>query len=244
MSTTKIYQELFTNDGSGEVLRNEVLPALPSDLYIDADNGNDENDGLTISTPLKTIEAAKALLVGQGLSLDSVIIHLSAANASYGVIRGLYPGIFTIYDCDNTSGVNIDGVVSAHSDIVILRGKINIQTSTGISVMRGGGLAISDGAVISYVPSTGSYFLYAHTNSYIYTTPTSTITFNLGTTTFSSGVVLCRYGSTILLQSTEVWNGNVTGKKYEVLASSCIAGAGTTIPGSVAGTCDSSSYFN
>lgn len=245
MSTTKIYSDLFQNDGSGEQLRSEILPILPSVFYIDSVNGDDSNDGFSSSSPLKTIGKFIEIVSSPAVMKPATIIaHL--LGGEYQESATGVPGITICYEGD--SNARIKSIEAGQNGSIVLYGTL---TTGYMAASRGGVIRWGDGLNLTFdfslAPSSNpGSAIYVYIGGYLtkYSGANATITFT-GSWNVSASVLTVQFGGIVVLYGGETWSGTVTGKRYSLTGGSICNGIGTTaIPGTVAGTVDSSSYFS
>lgn len=227
--------------------------ALPSDLYIDATNGDDGNDALSSSTPVKTFSALIAIISSTDrIKPQEITVHVASGTYSDSPVG--VPGVVIIYNFENGSSLS-SNISASHNETIKLTG--NLTTSAGLLAGVYGEILLgnnSDSLTLTFSNKSGGTCIQANSGSISrdFNAPSVAIKFS-GTCT-PSVVVSIAYGGISRWQSaggtTTTWSVNsgssLTGKRYNVVACSVLSNVGgaNVIPGSTAGTADSTSYFS
>ena len=120
------------------------------EFWVRDDVGNDENDGLTVDTPLKTIQAAVSKL--PFIIQHFVIIHIGPHSGAGYAIFTIPQNSLTdqlIFIGDGAGKVGSDGFVVLQGDTASLAGTTNRATKTSglaVNVFRGKTIEYVDGA--------------------------------------------------------------------------------------------------
>ena len=272
LSTTKIYSDLFKDNGSGEELKNSIVPlatdtsdsstnvastqwvnewyesrTLPGVFFIDPVNGSDSNTGTTSNFPLKTVSCAMNIIKTTKNPLPLEInIYLAEGTYSEPLDCDLN-GTHIIFCGPSTSGfASFTRLVATNSRVRLL-GRIQFRSTFSV-ITRGASVSFGNGAYIDInnLSATYAFRIYVNSNISVFSGDTATLNFS-GTNTFSSTIGVQINSSFAIIGSLNVTtSGTVTGKRYLCERCSGIYGSGSTskFPGSQDGTCDSTSYYN
>lgn len=244
MSTTKIYTDLFQNEGMGEVLRNDIIPVLPDYLYVNPANGNDDNDGFTAETAKKTLSAVDEMIVSRNYICPRVIgIRLAAGNYTGQQLLGRTNRIINFI---SEGGTCVFDTNTYFSDLsyTLMMGAFQFDGAQ-IQVSYGATLQLAGGSSYTFNNLNNNASFYVYSGGKVVSKYGSSISFNYTGTCSGNANFSVSYGSSVNFVGSETWTGSYTGKRYDIIACSLIRGAGSNkIPGSTAGTTDSTSYYN
>ena len=234
------------------------------DIYVDANNGSDDNAGFDESSPVQTID--KALYLSTLVNSCRVpSIHLAPGTYDTDLVF-FAPCIIQGSD-KNTCIINIPFVETFNIYVFINNCTVNVQSindaSNAISVY-GGCFKLQD--CIIGASQNGTAFAYAGDNGYFYISDcdinfdnrvynqllstnysSAALIRNLtihGSVTVDTAVCSCN-GNSFFGISNFTTDGTVTGRRYYIYNNSSIsvAGAGEhAIPGTIDGTVDSGTY--
>lgn len=218
---------------------------LHSVYYIDSVNGDDSNDGLTAGTAKKTIDGIKNVLSNNIFPLPSKIT-VYFASGSYGTLNLYLQGVTFILSGPSSGYAEFSGASYNVSGVdVYLSGRIKF-TGT-VYIARGSSVSVGGNAYINF-DNLGSVYtaiqVYQSGVFTMFSDVVATIAFT-GTNSFTRTLSVAS-GAQVYLSSGLTFSGTVTGKRYACVHCAGIDGAGseTRIPGSTAGTVDSTSYYN
>ena len=223
---------------------------LPNDIYVDASTGDDSNPGTAI-LPFKTITAACDHISSNFvISPQSVNLRIIAGDYTTESINGV-PGIGIV--CISEGGtVKLKSVYMQGAREVYLDGSFEFVASGSahISVTRTSYLQLNNGTNIKFSGTLTSYqnIISASFLGAIGVQSGASISLNIATKPGSSAAVVSsnNMGLVSFLGATITWSGSPTGKRYISTANSALIGVGgaNVIPGTVAGTVDSTSFFS
>ena len=245
-----------TGDNSKTSVNSEWVRAwystliLPSDFYVDVVNGDDSNDGRSALTAKKTIGAMEAFLGGAGVfPPQNVNIHI--ASGTYPeMVRGVF-GISVTYSFASGSkiaGTQVVGsgrTVVIDGDVTITNGQIWSQDNAYITLGVANktlNLTFDNVSAVGLIRGQGGRIVIDY-----YATAVNLI-FN--SCTVSGGTVSSESNGFVNFSrssgTTLTWSGTVTGRKYRGIVLSAIVGVGgaNVIPGTTAGTVDSTSFYS
>lgn len=231
---------------STQWVRNCFLSSLmlPQIVYVDESNGSDLNDGLSSLTAKKTISGAIGIFTAGDHILrpdHRISIKPGTYSGPSNQIVGVYGTSLSYYVSDSgTATFDTDASITDNNK-VSLYGKFKF-TNAFIGVSYGGMLNISNSTTITFdnLNKNQAFYIYQNGSVFLKYSLSATVNFT-GTCAVSEGTVNARYNSMFGCYGTINWSGTVTGAKYAVIGSAVLTGLGT-IPGSVAGYVDSSSY--
>jgi hypothetical protein len=213
---------------------------LPANVYLDSVNGNDANDGLTSGTALKTIAGLRSL-ISKKLEAYKGTVTVHLASGSYDSLVGVR-NVQVLY-ISNGSVTTTGASASQPDQYITLSGSFTLTGN--INAIRGGRMSIANGSSLSFSGLNTTCAIAAYGGGIIFTYLNNTVSFSFTSCTFSRGTVDLQGCGLLYLQGTENWSGSPTGKRYNLVGCSCLYGGGspTAIPGTVAGTADSTSSF-
>lgn len=227
---------------------------LPSDIYVDAVNGDDSNDGLSAATAFKTIGTAELFLgSAKRLKPSQVTVHVAPGTyADNDNIQGIF-GLSIVYDFQ--SGASIDSIAPSgggktlyFTGTVTIRGRVGV--SDGTSAYLG---AKSKSLSLTFNNISRDIAIQVQfANLRPFWTSTGVSIIFTGTCTLTNAVVYLNYngffdcrmsGGNLISWST---TGTVTGRRYfvDALAALTAVGGPNVIPGSSAGSVNSLGVFN
>ena len=120
-------------------------------------------------------------------------------------------------------------------------------STSAISANRGAMIAFANGLSINFSNVTATNLISANACGLIYSATNASISLSFTGCTVSGATVQVSAGSAAIFAGAESWgSGGVTGKRYSAAENSILLGIGspTAIPGTVAGTVDSTSSFS
>lgn len=234
---------------------------LTEDLYVDAVNGDDSNNGVSQGQAFKTIYALENYISSPYVLRPSAMkIHVAPGIYSppagrTNVASGV-SGCLLAYEFQ--SGVTLTGsFIVGGSKTVYVGGKVTFDGVSGNrifdvesgSVLGLGVAGASNSLSVTIKNVSMQAFMFASNNSSIITlTNSSGISFSFGPScSFSiANVFITNGGFCSLGGRVPTWSGSVTGKRYSVTNLSMLSGVGgaNVIPGTIAGSADSTSIFN
>lgn len=229
---------------------------IPSDVYVDAVNGDDANDGFSAATAKQTIAAMEAFLATPGLFQPVTGITVHVASGTYSENISGVSGLRLHYVCASTVTLN-NGVVVRGSGggSVVLSGTIvckNVLFAASSGRIELGGDASGQSLSLTFNGVSSSAMLFVQTGSTIqlnYNASSVAIAFTNGCNASNATVRVVSLSAFIAGTAGNVltWSGTVTGgRRYNVTQSSLLTsiGSGTAIPGASAGNVDSTSTFS
>ena len=217
---------------------------------MDASTGDDSNPGTAI-LPFKTITAAcDHISSNKVISPQKVNLHIIAGDYTTESLKGT-PGIGII--CISEGGtVKLKSVYMQGACEMYLDGSFEFVASgnSHISVTRTLQFGWKNGANIKFSGNVTPYFgiISANFMGAIGVQSGASISLNIATNPGSSSAVVTsnNMGLVSFSGATITWRGSPTGKRYISTANSALIGVGgaNVIPGTVAGTVDSTSFFS
>lgn len=217
-----------------------------TDIYVNSTSGDDSNDG-TSAHPFKTNLRAINFLKNSPIKPSYCTIHL-AQGSGYTTLSEV-PGVDVTYKGEGT-GASVDQVYAIGSNTVRLAGTINIDVgsmSVPLAATRGAYLSFEDGLVLNFSGRNSSRNCISATNGGViggyYNT---SITINYNNVVVSNNIYNQYQGIVNFNGINVTWSGNISGKKYSLVACSILVGTGGNVPGSTtpSPSVDSTSYFS
>ena len=218
---------------------------LPINLYVDATNGDDSNDGFSAATAKKTVAAVQTMIASNN-SIAPSSVYVNIATGTYGeTLRGVV-GCSIVYKA--TGGVASFPSSSVYlSDGVVVTLTGSFKFGAPINVAYSGNLFLSNGCNIEFSNISSVYSVSAYGGGNIICTSGDNVSISYtGTNSFTTATINIGYSSTFINYGNITWSGTATGKRYNCIATSCIRGIGgaNVIPGSSAGSVDATSYYS
>ena len=229
---------------------NDVIQPA-ANYYVDPVNGDDSNDGLTTSSAKKTIWGAISAIQQQPIvRLSGVTVNL-AAGVYTGDLSCPFSG-FPLTFKGPSSGLAEVGAGSFYTTpnaTVHLAGRIRFTKP--ISIARSTFLYMDNNSYVNMHNISGAYCFNIYQGGtlsmQLENTANVTIEFS-GAVSSSSGIFTVSNGGLAILYGaglTMSVTGSVTGKRYNCAHCSGFSATGSTtlIPGTIAGTVDSTSFY-
>lgn len=217
----------------------------PSSVYVDAVNGDDSNDGLTAATAKKTISAAYSLLSAPGkLSSGYPNVYLAAGTYSDNIISTPLNSDVMVTGPSSGSPAIVPGILVYNNQTLRIGG--SIQCTGSVQVSRSGVLRMENGLNLSFHNWSGAQSIYVYSGGCIYVADGSSVAISYtGTCSATNATVRATYGAKFVSFGTITFSGSVTGQRYRLIHMALVAGMGgpSAIPGTVAGTADSTSEY-
>ena len=209
---------------------------FPKDLYVDAVNGDDSNDGFSAATAKKTYAAVKTVIQNRYANYGNRLITVHFASGTYN--ETITPVPSTIIEAQGSVGATIVGVDCYDFNRISIGGSFNI---TGRVVCSSNSFLFVGGSLSFSGVSTDVAFQASLAATLVLWT-TASVSFS--SCTYSSATIVSQTGGIVNCRCS--FSGSVSGKRYSVGALSGIFSTGSTtkIPGSINGTVDSLGYYN
>lgn len=224
---------------------------LPTTMYLDATNGDDSNNGFSSTTAKKTFASIEQE-IGSRYYLRPDIITVRCAAGTYSDSPSGVAGVTINYRF--SSGAKLTSNISVTmGKTIYLSGKL--VTSNRVSAGTEGSIFLgstSEFLDIEFNNITDAFCFHADSGyiSRTYISPSVNVIFS-GTCAVTAVLSVTNGGISRWSKTTgtsTAWtnSGTLTGKRYDVSACSVVAGIGgnNVIPGSSAGTVDSTSFFS
>lgn len=222
---------------------------VPTDVYVDANNGDDNYDGYSVVTPKRTLSAVVNIFNTPGaLIRRKHVIHVAQGTYTAPSDCGV-PGTIIIYDFEAGSIVQGTFRVDGSTREVHLGGTVKFTNNArfyvnGASWLTIGSelnplnLTIENSSAVAFLRVTLHGFL-----GVLYDSGASTITFS-GTCSVSQGTAFADSFGYINMNNSGsgsiAFSGSVTGKRYTVGVFGMIsAGSPTKFPGTANGIVNS-----
>lgn len=224
---------------------------LPNDIYVDASTGDDSNPGTAI-LPFKTITAAcNHISSNMVISPQTVNLRIMAGDYTTESLYGI-PGRGIVCISEGGGTVKLKSVYMQGACEVYLDGSFEFVASgnSHISVTRTSYLQFNNATNIKFSGTLTKYqsIINASFLGAIGVQSGASISLNIATNPGSSSAVVSsnNMGLVSFSGATITWRGSPTGKRYISTANSALIGVGgaNVIPGTVAGTVDSTSFFS
>lgn len=226
---------------------------LPSKAYVDGTNGDDSNDGFSWATAKKTIAAAAAIFSSSRLKLPNSITII-IKEGTYDEALPAIQGTVVYYISSGVNGVVLTKTINiGRGGLIGLGGIITLTGTAYITASRGGVIQLTattdeygTTSAINFDNVSARAAFYAYAGGSLITYSGSTLNISFTNCTFSTATVEIEYNSFFSRFGTINMSGSVTGKRY--VAAYCsgihLSSSATFIPGSTAGTVDTTSYYN
>ena len=215
---------------------------LPDNLFVDP-AGDDANNGFSATTPKKTIGATLDMIRSNNYICPSYITVNLAPGSYSEFIEGTVKTQIG-YTSQNGTARITNGAYIANNSRVILYG--DFMFDDGLDIGYYGQLQLGDLCSVSFnsVTPTNTAFFYVYNGGGFFCKSGDTASISFSGS--CNGTVLqVGYSGLVSIYGTLSWSGSVTGQAYSVYGNSTVRGIGSSsIPGTIAGTCSSESYFS
>lgn len=217
--------------------------------YVDPVNGDDLNDGLTVTTPKKTVFGTLSTIIGKPIPKIGVIT-LNLVDANYNeAISVSTSGITILLQGPSSGYAQFTGLSMAMAGVNVQLGR-NISFSGPINVGRGSALTLNYNCKLRFSDlGVVAYSISAYSNGIVSMYANSPVSIEYtGTNSFSTGCIYATDGGRFAFTSalTVTNSGTVSGQRYSCTHGSGISGTGsvTKFPGSTNGSVDTTSYYS
>ena len=226
--------------------------SIPPDIYIDCDNGDDNNDGRTSQTPIKTPTKLYSIL-RNNISYNSnfVTVHVGAGDyASQYSDQFVFTGMKLPIKMVFASGSIINRVDVGSGSSVTLTGNATIRNR--IAAYAGGSIVLGDGFNESFTATfttTGlPALIRADSGGSISQSWEASVSIICSNCSVTSGTLTATTLGSISKNGSPhgsfTFSGTVTGNKYNIGSNSVIVfGSSAAIPGTAAGVAVTGAQF-
>jgi hypothetical protein len=222
---------------------------LPTDLYLDAVNGDDSNSGFSAAAAKKTVSGLESL-VSSAIYIKPQSITIHVKPGTYGSIQGV-TGLELVYDFSSGAKIGATNIIGTGKTVVLCGTVEATGTIYGANsaLIRLGTATKSLSLTFNNVSTVRFFYANSAKIARNYSSPSVVIQFT-GTCSASEATVSAAYNGGIQFLhasgTTTTWSGSVTGKRYLGIVLSYIdsVGGANVIPGTIAGSVDSSSVFS
>lgn len=224
---------------------NQASPA-----YYVATNGSDSNDGKSATRPKKTVANVISTIKGAKGSLpDDINIYISAGTYSEQLSNSVYGTQIHFYGPSSGFASFNGAALASPGAITAFHNRIDFSSPAYIA--RGSVLTLSNGSYVNFSGLSASFSFYVYANGVVNIYAGDSVTVNYsGANTFALGTVTTRTGGRVIvagsLTASVSSGGSVSGNRFSCAEGSGISGTGsaTLLPGTSAGTTDSTSYYS
>lgn len=237
-------------------------------IYVDANNGSDDNSGITVSSPLKTFD--KAVYIANTVFSRFGVPTIQLASGVYNTDLSSFPDNLKVIGSSKDDTVLNCGTLAMSRrffDFSSLHLHIVGSADTKRTFAIYGSEGYFRSCKISFDVTDIDYLMYIGDVSYLFVgatdidggntsvvsaiyityftnfTITGTGASSIANVTCSTSVCEGTYGAQFVLNNNFIDGGNVTGKRYKLLRGATVQSIGkgvNAIPGTEAGTVDAS----
>ena len=213
MSFPIIFSKLFKNAGAGKELKDDVIPSVPYDIYVNGTTGDDSNPG-TLQAPLKTITAAQDLTGNRFATYANYVIHIEAGDYSEESVLG-FAGKHIFYKAEN-GNVKVKNFYFIQKGVSLYGSWECNRNSGAVMQVVQSAVRLCDGFSLKVSGTGMTAVLYVSAGSSLLGEYLASLSFNLTTSSGTQVLFVSSNSEMIFGDSTITWSGQFTGLKYKV----------------------------
>lgn len=213
----------------------------PLEVYVDPTNGNDNNDGKSAETPVKTIAQAKQIYNNKFYSNGALHIHLAGGTydeeASSASSRTV-----TYFGPESGTPASITGMSSWGPGTVYIKGLYSLRGMINVCYS---GVLFLQSCTLTIPSFSGTKLFYIYGDGHIFIPQSNTVNINLtgSQPNFTSAFMQITNNSSFNCYGEMTFSGTAKGNKYSVYHHGFLKGPYSSFPGATSPTVGDDSFL-